>query len=391
MATYFLGVGYPYGACGVPEEVAAWEAAQDTLSGQGNPVDYVALNVYDTPRDYSPPGPRPLVGADTVRLGTYDNGRNCGRWLRLTLGDTCDGVNDGAMNQPFCRGGTGWHPNRYTGSQAVAVVFDQCTDGNAWCRDSRGHLDLHVTILERLRKNDTLLPPLAFPVLGPDGKPKADPNNPWAIEYRVQGFLNPKVSWEFIPAPNYRGEPRFWFSMDSKAWYMRLIVTHLPNGIHGLEQLVDGVWKPARMEGDAGQMWLLPDPSATRFTVRLTDVDDKLVMGGRTWTFDYPVACGTSCGKPATLAENLVASGGTPASASARTSVAARPRLDPTGLLRTGTLEDGVIELRDLSGSRALRLPLVRGQARVGTLARGIWSVRWTSPEGSTTALLRAP
>lgn len=377
MATYFLGVGYPYGACGVPDEVAAYEGGLDTLSGQGNPFDYVALNVYNTPRDYSPPGPRPLTGADTTRLGAYDNGRNCGRWLRLTLGDTCDGANDGAMNQEFCRGGTGWHPNRYTGSQAYAVVFDQCTDGNAWCRDSRWHLDLHVTLLGKLRKDGQLLPPLAVPVLGSDGKPKADPNNPWAIEYRVTGFENPKVSWEYVTAPNYQGEPRFWFSLDSKTWYMRLIVTHLPNGIHGLEQLVDGIWKPARMEGDAGQMWILPDPSVKSFTVRLTDADDKPVLGGRTWSFDYPAACGSSCSKPATLADNLVGQGGIVGN-----STSARPgrvgvRLDSRGVLHLDSPASGIITLVRPDGHAVSRLDVVGGKARGVSLASGVWIARW--------------
>jgi hypothetical protein len=387
MATYFLGVGYPYGACGVPDEIAAYEGGLDTVSGQGNPFDYVALNVYNTPRDYTPPGPRPLTGADTTRLGEYNNGRNCGRWLRLTLGDTCDGANDGAMNQPFCRGGTGWHPNRYTGSQAYAVVFDQCTDGNAWCRDSRWHLDLHVTLLGKLRKDGQLLPPLAVPVLGSDGKPKADPNNPWAIEYRVTGFENPKVSWEYVTAPNYQGEPRFWFSLDSKTWYMRLIVTHLPNGIHGLEQLVDGIWKPARMEGDAGQMWILPDPSVKNFTVRLTDADDQPVLGGRTWSFDYPAACGTSCTKPATLADNLRGQGGVVGTASRSPASRLDLRLDRDGTLRLGSSFDGFATLLRPDGSARGRFPVASGRAATGPLSPGLWIVRWEMGEHTGTAL----
>lgn len=391
MATYFLGVGFPYGACGVPEEVAGIEAGLDTLSGQANPIDYVALNVYDTPRDYTPPGPRPLTGADTTRLGEYDNGRNCGRWLRLTLGDTCDGANDGAMNKDFCRGGTGWHPNLHTGSQAYAVVFDQCTDGNAWCRDSRWHLDLHVTILGRLRKEGILLPPLAVPVLGPDGKPKADPNNPWAVEYRVTGFENPKVSWEYVQAPNYQGEPRFWFSMDSKAWYMRLIVTHLPNGIHGLDQLVDGVWKPARMEGDAGQMWLLPDPSGKSFTVRLTDAQDQPVMGGRTWTFDYPTACGASCSKPATSADNQRGQGGIVAASPRGISHKAGVRLDSRGVLHLAPSGDGSVVLFRPDGRMAARLPVVNGSATPKALASGVWIAYWKLGDRRGTSLLHIP
>lgn len=389
MATYFLGVGYPYGACGVPDEVAAHEAGLDTLSGQGNPFDYVALNVYDTPRDYTPPGPRPLTGADTSRLGAYDNGRNCGRWLRLTLGDTCDGANDGAMNQDFCRGGTGWHPNQYTGSQAYAVVFDQCTDGNAWCRDSKWHLDLHVTLLSKLRKDGKLLPPLAVPVLDANGKPKADPNNPWAIEYRVSGFENPKVSWEYVTAPNYQGEPRYWFSLDSKIWYMRLIVTHLPDGIHGLEQLVDGIWKPARMEGDAGQMWILPDPSVKSFTVRIRDAHDSLVMGGRTWSFDYPAACGTSCAKPATLADNVRGEGGVVSASCAIRHIAPTVHLGADASLRFSAPMSGIAEISTPSGRSIGAFPVEKGRTTALRLAPGLWVVRYRlGPTSGTSTIL---
>jgi len=389
MATYFLGVGYPYGACGVPDEVADYEAKLDTLSGQGNPFDYVALNVYNTPLDYSPPGPRPLTGADTVKLGTYDNGRNCGRWLRLELGDTCDGTNDGAMNQPFCRGKTGWHPNAYTGSGLYAIVFDQCTDGNAWCRDSKWHLDLHAPILGHLRKDGQLMPPLAVPVLDANGDPKADPNNPWAIEYRVSGFENPKVSWEFVSAPNYQGEPRFWFSLDSKPWYMRLIVTHLPNGIHGVDQLVGQEWKAARMEGDAGQMWILPDPSVTTFTVRVRDAHDSLVMGGRTWTFDYPKACGTNCTKPATLVDNLHGTGGVVSVAPATRAFAGAIHLGSDRSLHFAVGASGTIEVASASGRALGRFPVEQGRSRPLPLSPGLWVVRYRlGPFSGTTTLL---
>jgi len=391
MATHFLGVGFPYGACGVPDEVAAFEASVDTLTGQGNPFDYVALNVYNTPGVYTSPGPRPLVGADTAKLGTYDNGRNCGRWLKLVLGDTCDGINDGAAGQAFCRGGAGWFPNAYTGGTITAVVFDQCTDGNAWCRDSKDHLDLHTPILGRLRKDGALLPPMAVPVLNPDGSPKADPNNPWAREFVVKGFENPKVSWDFVPAPNYQGEPRFWFSLDAKIWYMRLIVTHLPNGIHGVEQLVGGTWKKAVMEGDAGQLWILPDPSVTTFTLRLIDADDQLAMGGRTWTMDYPAACGKSCSKPATAADHVVGEGGGVAVARRTASHALDVRFDSRGVLHLGTSADGFVALVRPDGRRTARIPVSNGTATPGPLAPGLWIARWELADGRGASFLNLP
>ncbi len=388
MATHFLGVGFPFGACGVSEEVAGLEAALDTASGQGDPTDYVALNVYDTPGNYGSPtqlGRRPLVGADTALMGLYANGRNCGRWIKLTLGDTCDGTNDGAMNQPFCRGGTGWHPNAYTGSGVYAVVFDQCTDGNAWCRDSKYHVDLHTSILSHLRKDGQILTPLARPVLDADGKPKADPNNPWAREWIVSGFGNPKISWEFVPAPNYRGEPRFWFSLDSKLWYMRLMVTHLPNGIHGLEQWSNGEWKKAVADGEAGQLWLLPDPSTKAVKLRLFDADDQPVLGGRTWTMDYPAGCGASCTRPATAAENVVGDGGDVAG----TRIAERfdrnwrtVRIGNRLLFPEGPAQ-GDVELAGLDGThRTLRVH--QGSAPLPAAVHGVRLVRWIQAGGTS-------
>lgn len=377
MATQFLGVGYPYGACGVSDSVAAAEGAMDTLTGQGNPFDYVALNVYDTPGTYTMPAPHPMTGADTAYMGAYENGRNCGRWLKLTLGDTCDGSNDGAMNQPFCRGGSGWHPNEYTGSGIVAIVFDQCSDGNAWCRDSKWHLDLHTPILARLRKDGVLLPPMAKAVLGADGKPQADKNNPWAVYYQVERFNNPKVSWEFVKAPNYQGEPRFWFSVDSKPYYQRVIVTHLPNGIHALEQLVGTEWKRAKMEGDMGQMWILPDPSTNTFTVRIVDAGDSLVLGGRTWTFDYPSACGAVCTRPATAAANLVGKGGTVSVVREASRRSLAPRALPSGVLYFPGGMDGWVELVKPSGRAFPRQAVIAGKARLPLPGAGVWIAHW--------------
>jgi hypothetical protein len=377
MATHFLGVGYPYGACGVPDEVAASEGAIDTLTGQANPFDYVALNVYDTPGNYGSMT-HPLVGADTVKMGVYNNGLNCGRWIKLALGDTCDGANDGAAGKPFCRGGSGWHPNAYTGAGIYAVVFDQCTDGNAWCRDSKYHLDLHTPILGRLRKNGALLPPLATPVLDPSGKPKADPNNPWAIEYQVSGFTNPKVVWDFVPAPNYQGEPRFHFSQGSKLYYMRLMVTHLPNGLHGVEQLVGNQWKKATMEGDAGQLWILPDPSTTKPQVRLIDAQDKLVMDGRTWTIEYPAACNGDCRTPATAPQSVKGEGGSlPVKRSALRQGSLRSR-DRGVEIALGQGE-GMLEILAANGRILSKTPIRAGHA-FAPAPRGLVLVRWRLP-----------
>ncbi len=91
-ATYFDGLGQPYGGCGMP---------QANLDSQ----DFVALNVFNTPGDYSF-STRPVPASMADKIGMWDNGLNCGRYVQVTIGDYCTGTNDGAPSQPFCRNGS---------------------------------------------------------------------------------------------------------------------------------------------------------------------------------------------------------------------------------------------------------------------------------------------
>jgi hypothetical protein len=65
-ATYFDALGAPYGGYGLPQ------AELDS-------PNFVALNVFNTPRDYNF-YPRPLTGADAAKAGPWNNGLNCGRF-----------------------------------------------------------------------------------------------------------------------------------------------------------------------------------------------------------------------------------------------------------------------------------------------------------------------
>ena len=206
------------------------------------------------------------------------------------------------MNESFCRNGSGWASDALNGASLDVIAFDQCTDGNAWCRDAKYHLDLHTPNLTAFQLDGKVVP-----LATPNSTPVTI-----ATSYTVNSkvFNNRKISWNFETAPNYQGEPRFYFSVDSKPYYMRILVTHLPNGIHGVEQYVNGTWKAATMQSDMGQMWILPDAGATTFKLRLTDADDKLVMDGRTWTIHYPAACNSNCSGAATPADDVVGEGG---------------------------------------------------------------------------------
>lgn len=90
-ATWFDALDQPYGGCGL---------LQSVLDSQY----FVALNVFNTPHGYGGFS-RPLPAGDP-RIGMWDNGHNCGRWVRMSVCDFCTGINDGAPNQPFCRNGS---------------------------------------------------------------------------------------------------------------------------------------------------------------------------------------------------------------------------------------------------------------------------------------------
>jgi len=370
-ATHFTDIGYPYGACGVSDSIVWGEAATDTVSGQGNPFYYVALNVFDDSGFYGTLT-HPLKGADTVHMGTYRNGLNCGRWIKVRIGDWCTGNNGGEAGKAFCTPGT-WISDSLDGASLDVVVLDQCTDGNAWCRDSKYHLDFHTAALGAFRK-DGKPAPMASPSALPVGM-----NTNWTV---ASAFGNRKISWDFEAAPNYQGEPRFWFSVDSKPGYMRLIVTHLPNGIHLVEQLVNGTWTAARMEGDMGQMWILPDATGKTFQLRITDASDQLVLGGRTWSVTYPAKCGSNCGSAGTPADAVVGSGGIPAAVVSRAS--SDPRLRQEGrTIHLDAPDATEVDFVGLTGN-VLGSSHARGGTASWTSPRsGLVVVRWRGTKGA--------
>jgi hypothetical protein len=263
-ATHFAGLGAPYGGCGLP---------QAELESQ----NFVALNVYDTPGDYNF-YPRPLPPAQADKIGLWDNGRNCGRWVQVTVGRYCTGVNDGAPGQPFCRNGS-WVDDGYEGATMTMLVADSCGDPNAWCRDDPNHLDLVTDSVNRFQR---------------DGTPVGDllPNH----------WNNRRVSWEFVPAPNYQGDLQIGFLQGAQTWWGAIAISRLPNGIHGVEYQAGGTWRQARMNSDMGQSYII-EPTATAgrdFQIRVTDVTDQPVNAGRVYAFSLPTSCGNACSAPYT-------------------------------------------------------------------------------------------
>ncbi|MET0356404.1 MAG: hypothetical protein ABW044_06470, partial [Cellvibrio sp.] len=261
IATHFDGLGMPFGGCGIP---------QYQLETQS----FVALNVFNTPGVYSS-YPRPLSGDNLKYIGEFNNGKNCGRWIRVTVQEFCDGTNDGAQGQAFCRGGLGWVKDGLEGATQDVLVADSCGDANAWCRDSRYHLDFSLTAMGSFTLNGTtvnLLP---------------DHDN------------NRKISWHYIEAPNYTGDIKIYFIMGAEFWWPAIAISNLKNGIHGVEQLVNGVWTAMPMNKDIGQSYIL-QPGSTTYQIRVRDVNGELINGGRVYSFGYPLNCNGTCSEAAT-------------------------------------------------------------------------------------------
>ena len=258
-ATYFDALGSPYGGCGLP---------QAQLDSQ----NFVALNVYNTPGDYNY-YPRPLTGADVGKIGLWNNGLNCGRWVQVSIGDYCTGVNDGAQNQAFCRNGS-WVSDQYNGAVLTMLVADSCGDSNAWCRDDPYHLDLAKDSLNKFAKGGVAVGDL-YP----------------------SHWNNRHVSWSFIAAPGYSGDIGIGFLQGAQVYWPAISVSHLANGIHGVEYYSGGTWQTAKMNGDMGESYILNGVTAgsAQFQIRVRDVNDQLINGGRVYSFALPSSCGSSC------------------------------------------------------------------------------------------------
>ena len=266
-STYFYSLGAPYGGCGLP---------QSELDTQ----NFVAVNVENSPGDYTTFHTRPISDEYASIRGFFNNGLNCGRWVRVTIGDYCNGTNDGAMNKPFCRDGSGWVSDQYNGAVLDMIVADSCYDGNAWCRDDPNHLDLAKDALNKFVK---------------DGKPVGDMD--------PDHFNNRQIHWQFIEAPDYTGDIRIGFVLSAQIWWPTIAVTHLRNGIHGIDYFDGTNWVKAKMNGDLGQSYIIGPTSispvdstpGSEYRIRVYDVNDQLINDGRVYKFQFPESCGTSC------------------------------------------------------------------------------------------------
>jgi hypothetical protein len=257
-ATWFSGLGGPYGGCGLP---------QANVDSQ----NFIALNVQNSPGVYTLL-PRPIPAADASEIGMFDNGLNCGRWVQVTIGNYCTGVNDGAQNEPFCRNGS-WISDQYNGATLDMVVADSCDDGNAWCKDDPYHIDLHQASLNQFVLNGQ-----------PVGNMYPDHWN------------NRQVTWQFIPAPNYTGDINIGALQGAQPYWAAIAISHLPNGIHGVQYYANGTWTDATMDSDMGDDYIVAPTTGSGtagsfYEIRVVDASGNLVNNGEVYNFSLPASC----------------------------------------------------------------------------------------------------
>jgi hypothetical protein len=277
-STWFTGLGSPYGGCGLP---------QANLDSQ----DFLALNVQNSPGVYTNL-PRPIPAADASEIGMFDNGLNCGRWVQVTIGDNCDGTNSGAAGQPFCTPGT-LAADQFNGATLDMVVADSCDDDNAWCKDDPYHIDLAQGSLNQFALN---------------GQPVGDmyPN----------AWNNRQVTWQFIPAPNYTGNINIGFIQSAQPYWPAVAISHLPNGIHGVNYYANGSWVSATMDSDMGDDYIIGPTTGTgtdgtSYEIQVVDSSGSLVNSGEVYSFSLPSGCTDGCSGPYTPVSYTTSTGPT--------------------------------------------------------------------------------
>ncbi len=278
-ATWFTGLGSPYGGCGLP---------QASLDSQ----NFLALNVQNSPGNYSNL-PRPIPAADASQIGMFDNGLNCGRWVQVSVSDFCTGTNDGAPNMAFCRNGS-YVPDSFNGATLDFIVADSCDDGNAWCKDDPSHIDLAQSSLNQFVLNGQ-----------PVGNMFPDHWN------------NRHVTWQFIPAPNYTGDIKIGAIQGAQPFWPAIAVSHLANGIHGVQFFANGSWVDAQMDSDLGDDYIIgPTTGAgtggSQYEIRVLDASGSLINNGRVYSFTLPAGCSTGCSAAYTPVSYTTSDGPTP-------------------------------------------------------------------------------
>lgn len=284
----------------------------------------------------------------------FDNGLNCGRWVRVTIGNYCTGTNDGAPNEPFCRNGS-WVSDADNGATLDFVVADSCDDGNAWCKDDPYHVDLAQGSLNQFVRG---------------GAPVGDmyPGH----------WNNRQVTWQFIAAPSYTGDISIGAIQGAQPYWPAIAVSHLPNGIHGVQYYASGAWVSATMDSDMGDDYIIgpatgTGTAGTQYEIRVIDASGNLVNNGEVYSFSLPSGCMTGCSAPYTPV-TYTTSTGPVASPS--------PSPSPAGTAPAGACSAAPSVVDSWSGGYQDQVTVTD----TGPAPLSGWTVRFTLPAGDTIA-----
>ena len=159
--------------------------------------------------------PPAAAGANVGKIGMWNNGLNCGRWVQ---------VDDRRLL------------HRHQRRRAEPAVLPQRLLGRR--RVQRRHAD-HAR-RRQLRRLQRLVPRRPLPPGPVQGlaQPVREGRRPGRRPV-PDHWNNRHVSWSFIPAPDYSGDIKIGFLQGAQRWWPAISVSHLANGIHGVEYFAE--------------------------------------------------------------------------------------------------------------------------------------------------------
>jgi Cellulose binding domain len=128
---------------------------------------------------------------------------------------------------------------------------------------------------------------------------------------------NRQVSWQFIPAPGYTGNLSIGFIQSAQPYWPAVAISHLPNGIHGVQYYANGSWVAATMDSDQGDDYIIGPTSGTgtdgtSYEIQVTDASGNLVNNGEVYSFSLPSGCTDGCSTAYTPVSYTTSTGPTP-------------------------------------------------------------------------------
>ena len=107
---------------------------------------------------------------------------------------------------------------------------------------------------------------------------------------------NRQVTWQFVSAPNYTGDISIGAIQGAQPYWPAIAISHLPNGIHGVQYFANGAWASATMDSDKGDDYIIaPTTGAgtagSHYEIRVVDASGNLVNNGEVYNFSLPSPC----------------------------------------------------------------------------------------------------